>query len=154
LLQELKYLFFLFVSMALEQQKCHLVPIDFQDEDQLTTLGIQRKICGWDYERSVFAGWDKATKEEPYGSPNCQWITLGTFMGRFVFKDGDDKEEHNYWEEPRADKENITYNIPWYLRMGYEIFRSEPRYPYKLKDGTDIICVAAFLRKPASSIVI
>jgi ribosomal protein S18 acetylase RimI-like enzyme len=100
--------------------------------------------------RAAFEEAERLATVEPFGSPNCKWIAITTFTGRFVFKDSEDKEEHDYWKEPRAKIDNINYNIPWYQRMGYEVFRTAPRYPYKLKDGTEILCVAAFLHKPVS----
>jgi ribosomal protein S18 acetylase RimI-like enzyme len=216
--------------MATGQQKCKLAPIDLLNEDQLNILEVQRKICGWNYKRSVFSQWHEAvvageksmfwivkpsTEEgskdelrvghiaidsktansedtdlanpdgsvleitnvfvlpehrgggiaraafeeaerlaikEPYGSPKCKYVALTTFTGRFLYKDSEDKAEHDYFSNPRAETANMTMNIPWYERMGYEVFRTAPRWPYNLKDGTDIIAVAAFLRKPVSKI--
>jgi len=55
---------------------------------------------------------------------NSKAIT--SFTGKFTYTNSEDKELHDYFTEPKAEKTFMTYNVPWYEKMGYKIFKTEP----------------------------
>ncbi|KAL3450372.1 hypothetical protein BJX65DRAFT_270647 [Aspergillus insuetus] len=80
---------------------------------------------------------------EPYGSPNCEFTTLDTMS-----------KEHYYDPVlgPEVRKVQPICNQEWYERLGYVVWKVEPRYEdtVVLEDGEvrEVVYKAAFMKKP------
>ncbi|KAL1961490.1 hypothetical protein VTN77DRAFT_1669 [Rasamsonia byssochlamydoides] len=89
-----------------------------------------------------------ATKE-PFGSPQCNFITVNTLSKRYL---------RDEWPEWRGIWKDLTREPPafsnqeWYERRGYVQWKEEPRYHERTRDGREVVLVASFLRKAAGSI--
>jgi GNAT superfamily N-acetyltransferase len=97
------------------------------------------------YGRAAMVQVEQWATKEPHGSLNCKAVALSTFNGKFSYPGSD--EIHDYYADPRAGNKPSFSNIEWYSRLGYKRWKEEPRYPYKLGDGTDIVCRADFMKK-------
>ncbi|KAE8392483.1 hypothetical protein BDV23DRAFT_192594 [Aspergillus alliaceus] len=81
-----------------------------------------------------------ATKE-PYGSPQCKYLTLNAISKRYFY------EESDFWNKlDRVRPEVCT--VEWYERRGYVYWKSEPRYRERRLDGDEAMVYSDFLRKP------
>jgi GNAT superfamily N-acetyltransferase len=84
---------------------------------------------------------------EPYGSPDCKEIALTTISRRYTEDDGE--EWRGVYKRRGMDAPiKGRSNEDWYVRQGYVKFKEEPRYRDRLLDGTEIMLLASFLRKP------
>jgi ribosomal protein S18 acetylase RimI-like enzyme len=76
--------------------------------------------------------------EEPYGSANCEYITLTCLSKK------------QYYDEvlgQRAMADMPICNQEWYEKQGYVAWKEEPRYEDILPDQTRFVWDAAFMRK-------
>lgn len=84
-----------------------------------------------------------ATKE-PFGSPQCKFITVNTLSKRYFYDEGPE------WKGTLKDlaREPPAFsNQEWYERRGYVQWKEEPRYEERTRDGSVVVLVASFLRK-------
>ncbi|KAL4804974.1 hypothetical protein BDV18DRAFT_161374 [Aspergillus unguis] len=81
--------------------------------------------------------------KEPFGSPNCEFITLNTMS-----------KKHYYDEElgPILRPTMPICNQEWYERQGYVVWKEEPRYEDTLPDGRAFVWTSAFMRKRIADI--
>ncbi|RDW92925.1 uncharacterized protein DSM5745_00247 [Aspergillus mulundensis] len=83
--------------------------------------------------------------EEPYGSKNCEYITLNCMS------------KAHYYDEvlgPILKRTLPICNEEWYEKQGYVAWKTEPRYEDKLDlpDREKIIWDATFMRKKANRV--
>ncbi|KAI9369858.1 hypothetical protein BJX61DRAFT_124590 [Aspergillus egyptiacus] len=80
---------------------------------------------------------DMATKK-PYGSPDCEYITLNTMSKKHYYDDV---------TGPYIRSVMAICNQEWYERQGYVSWKEEPRYEDTLPDKTQVVFDAVFMRK-------
>ncbi|KAL4882174.1 hypothetical protein BJY04DRAFT_49803 [Aspergillus karnatakaensis] len=75
---------------------------------------------------------------EPYGSSNCEYVTLNTMS-----------KEHFYDPVlgPYVRMVQPICNQEWYEKQGYVLWKVEGRYHDTLPDGKEVVFDAAFMRK-------
>ncbi|KAL4747084.1 hypothetical protein BDW72DRAFT_23639 [Aspergillus terricola var. indicus] len=76
--------------------------------------------------------------EEPYGSANCEYITLNCLSKK------------HYYDEvlgPLVREVMPICNQEWYEKQGYVAWKEEPRYEDTLPDQTKFVWDAMFMRK-------
>lgn len=83
-----------------------------------------------------------AVEEKAKQIPECKQIAIDTWDGRYVTDKG--PEWGGFLATLGIVMRDSLINEEWYARMGYEKFKTEPRYPLP---GTDRMMVAVFLRK-------
>ncbi|KAL4978987.1 hypothetical protein BDW66DRAFT_6775 [Aspergillus desertorum] len=79
--------------------------------------------------------------EEPYGSANCEYITLNCMSKK------------HYYDETLGSIVKAVMpicNQEWYEKQGYVAWKEEPRYEDTLPDNTKIVWDAVFMRKKAN----
>ncbi|KAE8372961.1 hypothetical protein BDV26DRAFT_273022 [Aspergillus bertholletiae] len=79
--------------------------------------------------------------KEPYGSPQCKYLTLTSLSKRYFY------EEADRWAKWNNERPAICTS-EWYERRGYVMWKSEPRYR---GEGGEVDIWADFLRKPLRS---
>jgi GNAT superfamily N-acetyltransferase len=85
---------------------------------------------------------------EPYGSSSCGSITVHTASRNYLEEEGEDwRGLYEKLGRPLPDKGLGRSNEDWYTRMGYVKWKDQLYYKDTLPDGTDIMLLAAFLRK-------
>lgn len=82
--------------------------------------------------------------QEPWGSPACRFVTVNAVSRRYFYEDWPEKRA--LWETC-ADNPPAMCNVDWYTRRGYVHWKTEPRYPERLKSGEEVKILADFLRK-------
>ncbi|KAK3065258.1 hypothetical protein LTS18_004494 [Coniosporium uncinatum] len=60
------------MASFLHQGDCTLIPVNLEDPNEITELLRQRKICGWNYERSSIEQWNSEIND---GTRSMFWIT-------------------------------------------------------------------------------
>ncbi|KAL4940201.1 hypothetical protein BDV06DRAFT_24394 [Aspergillus oleicola] len=91
--------------------------------------------------RSAMKQVEALATRKPYGSPNCEYITLNCMSKK------------HYYDEylgPIIRKVMPICNQEWYERQGYVAWKEEPRYEDTLPDKSVFVFNAAFLRKKAN----
>ncbi|KAL4961046.1 uncharacterized protein BDV14DRAFT_133902 [Aspergillus stella-maris] len=110
-----------------------------------TNLTIQHFFIMPEYRsgglgRSAMQQVEALATKKPYGSPNCEYITLNCMSKK------------HYYDEylgPIIRTLMPICNQEWYERQGYVAWKEEPRYEDTLPDKSAIVFNAAFLRKKA-----
>ncbi|KAL4787018.1 hypothetical protein BJX76DRAFT_51848 [Aspergillus varians] len=75
---------------------------------------------------------------QPYGSPNCEYITLDCMSKR------------HYHDEVMGLVVKAVMpicNQEWYEKQGYVAWKEEPRYEHTMPDKTKFVFCATFMRK-------
>ncbi|KAL4914676.1 hypothetical protein BDW62DRAFT_190083 [Aspergillus aurantiobrunneus] len=88
--------------------------------------------------RSAMKQIEALATAKPYGSVNCQYITLNCLSKK------------HYYDEflgPIVKKVMPICNQEWYEKQGYVVWKEEPRYEDTLPDKTTFVFDAAFMRK-------
>lgn len=96
--------------------------------------------------RAATEALEAVAKIEPYGSPSCKALTVETLSRKYTEDDGDEWRGL-YIKRGRDIPEKGTSIEDWYVRMGFKKWRELWAIHEKLKDGTDVILLAASLRK-------
>jgi ribosomal protein S18 acetylase RimI-like enzyme len=99
--------------------------------------------------QAAFRAVEALATVEPYGSPECEAITLNTVSRRYIEDDG---EEWRGFYKKLCDSLKIELpakgrsNEDWYARMGFVKWKEEPAYAIEL-DGNRSMLIAAWMRK-------
>lgn len=83
-------------------------------------------------------------RAEPYGSPNCRFLTLSTLCKKYVCEEG--PEWRGLWARFGLDVPAFSAH-EWYEKRGYVLFKEEPRYPVTSGDGVTVKLVLVCMRK-------
>ncbi|KAL3472538.1 hypothetical protein BJX99DRAFT_214067 [Aspergillus californicus] len=108
-----------------------------------TNLTIQNFFISPEYRaggigRAAMGLVEEMATKKPYGSPECEYITLTTMSKK------------HYYDPvlgPHIRKVMPLCNQEWYERQGYVAWKEEGRYPDTLPDKTKIVYDAVFMRK-------
>ncbi|KAJ5579785.1 uncharacterized protein N7459_005770 [Penicillium hispanicum] len=94
--------------------------------------------------RHVMGLLEEMATQEPYGSPNCRFITLCGLSKRHVY---DERPEwRGVWA--RLGQSPPSFSIQeWYEKLGYESWKEAPVYEVKALDGEVIKIWEAFMKK-------
>ncbi|KAE8351136.1 hypothetical protein BDV28DRAFT_159000 [Aspergillus coremiiformis] len=79
--------------------------------------------------------------EEPYGSPQCKYLTLNTISKRYFY------EESGFWNKLDRVRPQVC-TAEWYERRGYVCWKSESRYREPRLEGDEAIVYSDLMRKP------
>ncbi|KAL4867785.1 hypothetical protein BDV12DRAFT_112513 [Aspergillus spectabilis] len=88
--------------------------------------------------RSAMRQIEALASKKPYGSANCEYITLNCMSKK------------HYYDEvlgPYIKSVMPICNQEWYEKQGYVAWKEEPRYEDTLPDKTKIVWDATFMRK-------
>ena len=112
----------------------------------LSTFFIMPEHRGGGLGRAAVELAETYARIEPYGRRDCQAVTIHTISRRYVEEDGDEWRgmyARRGLEAPPKGKGTED----WYARMGYVKWKEAPKYHDVLKDGTEIMLIAVFMRK-------
>lgn len=82
--------------------------------------------------------------QEPYGSPQCHTLALTTLHKSYI--EVDEPEWRGMWKQLGLEPPQFSAQV-WYEKLGYVLWKEEPRYPEKTLDGDDLNLIASFMRK-------
>ena len=89
---------------------------------------------------------ERLAREEPYGSPECEAVTLTTLSSRYLRDGVEGIDGKGRWAMLGQDMP-VRDNMPWYARRGYVAYKEQIRYSSLKPDGSTIYWYAVFMRK-------
>ncbi|KAL2827945.1 hypothetical protein BDW59DRAFT_53164 [Aspergillus cavernicola] len=119
-------------------------PVDWDvANDEKTNLVIQTFFILPKYRSGGIGGATMAMIEgmatkTPYGSPNCEYITLSALSKK------------HYYDEvsgPYVRTVMPICNQEWYEKRGYIVWKEEPKYEDTLPDNMKVVFDAVYMRK-------